>query len=233
DKSILEVRIVGINHATDIKVSDDKPAGLSFMATHRLPATAAFNLSGNNTGGWHGSPSSPEIPTNNPLRTRMQPGGSTWKTLPTELTGIIKPVKKLTNNVNGTIDKNYVGTAVTSTDDYLWLPSRSELAGDTKNFNSTTYPWTNQEGMQYEFFQDKVTDNDGANNTILKNMNLTQAGAAIVPDLPGVTCYGDGWWQRSCYPDGEPDFLASGSGGYPLGGNPASDRLGVVLGFSL
>ncbi|MEG1562099.1 MAG: hypothetical protein RR323_06830, partial [Raoultibacter sp.] len=159
----LSVRIIGINH--DDKV-DDKgkvigKAGLTFMATHSLPTAATFNSSGNNTGGWYGSPSSPAAPTNKPLRTRMQPGlGSDhdiWNSLPDALKvdGIIKPVKKLTNNVNGTIDKDYKGTAVTTTDDYLWLPSRSELAGDTEKFNATTYPWTNNEGKQYEFFQDK------------------------------------------------------------------------------
>ncbi|MEG0621272.1 MAG: hypothetical protein RR477_09130, partial [Raoultibacter sp.] len=98
------------------------------------------------------------------------------------------------------------------------------------------FTWLNDEGKQYEFFQGNVADNTGGNvNKVLVNMNQTQSGAAIVPDLPGVPCNSDIWWQRSCTPNDTTHFLASSSNGNPLDyySGYASYQLGVLLGFSL
>ncbi|MEG0621218.1 MAG: hypothetical protein RR477_08850, partial [Raoultibacter sp.] len=218
-----KVRIVGINHETDIKTSDGKTAGLTFMATHSLPKAAQINTTYTNVNGWKGSE----------LHPRMQPGSGSshdiWNTLVTadsKLTDVIKPVKKLTNNVNG----EYTGTAVTSTDDYLWLPSRSELAGNTLAFSSTTYPWTNREGNQYIFFSDrKVVDN--ATSTILDGMDKTQNGTQ--PSDHAGTVYVC-WWQRSCCPGNEIGFLLRYTTGYPGSNYGYPDyKLGVVPGFCL
>ncbi|MEG0620817.1 MAG: DUF6273 domain-containing protein, partial [Raoultibacter sp.] len=118
------------------------------------------------------------------------------------------------------------GTTVTTTDDYLWLPSRSELAGDTVKFGSPlTYPWTNTEGKQYEFFQDKVADNKS--NTILKSMDQKQDGK------PPSGALGTRWWERSCRPGHSDYFLRCYTDGNPGNYDYPNNSYGVVPGFSL
>ncbi|MEG0621264.1 MAG: DUF6273 domain-containing protein, partial [Raoultibacter sp.] len=159
------------------------------------------------------------------LYPKMQTGGKIWNTLPDDLkaTGIIKPVRKLTNNVKGDAAAS---TEPTETFDYLWLPSYKEVVGTTSALSSDTNHWINKEGSQYEFFANKGI-NGGGTYTILAGMDKTQneSGPSGADDTR--------WWERSCGP-GDPNyFVYCDTSGDPSGARRAGISYGVVLGFSL
>ncbi|MEG1831337.1 MAG: hypothetical protein RR204_05950, partial [Raoultibacter sp.] len=226
-ESILEVRIVGINH--DVKSDGTGTAGLTFLAVHSLHDAYRMNSSNTNSGGWEKSE----------LRKRMQPfdatdnnvkdiSGTIWDTLPADLRadGVIKKVNKQTSNKGG---EGTVGKDATPTKDKLWIPSYGELANkpDAANW-LTSYPWLAGEGSQYTFLKNKVpTPAPDSKYTILAGMDKTQGGGSPV----GYT--GTCWWERSCGPNDGTSFLLCGTSGDPTSGSSASYRYGVVLGFSL
>ena len=179
----LEYKIIGINH-DDLADSSGK-AGLTFLTTS-TGITSRMNATGTTAGGWEKSE----------LRAKMN-FGEIWSLMPSDFQSKVKPVRKLTNNVNGTDGH----AAVTATSDKLFLLSYSEIV-ETPYSGWSGYSWIGNEGTQYEAFKGKVTAN--------YNSNL----AIALPD--------HGWCERSVDPGTSTRFLLVGSGGDPSTGNHAT-----------
>ena len=171
----LEYRIIGINH--DDLADGSGKAGLTFLTTSTNIIYDA-NTTKTTTGGWEKSN----------LRQKMN-SGEIWNHMPSDFRSKVKPVRKLTNNVDGT-DKNAV---VTATTDKLFLLSYSEIV-ETPYNGMSAYSWIGKEGTQYEAFKGKVTNNY-SHNDCLK--------------------IGREWWERSLLPRYSDFFLFVNFGGCP------------------
>ena len=167
----LEYRIIGINH--DDLADGTGKAGLTFLTTSRN-ISSRMNATDTNAGGWEKLE----------LRAKMN-SGVIWNLMPADFQSKVKAVRKLANNVSGT-DKN---AAATATSDKLFLLSYSEFV--PTSYWASSYPWTSNEGTQYEAFKGKVTNNYNSNPAI---------------DIGGY------WWERSVYPGNSTCFLSVGSG---------------------
>ena len=188
----LEYRIIGIDH--DDLADGSGKAGLTFLTTS-TGIKSRMNAANNNAGGWEKSE----------LRAKMN-GGEIWNLMPSDFQSKVKPVRKLTNNVNGT-DKN---AAVTATSDRLFLLSYSEIV-ETPYGGWSGYSWIGNEGTQYEAFKGKVTNNYSGNDCLK---------------------IGDNWWERSVYPDYSAYFLNVDSNGDPSNFNDAASSCCVCPAFS-
>lgn len=152
DGQTLEYRIIGINH--DDLADGSGKAGLTFLTTS-TGIKSRVNATDTNAGGWEMSE----------LRTKMN-SGEIWNLMPSDFQSKVKPVRKLTNNVGGGANKN---AAVTATSDKLFLLSNAEIVPTSSWATSSwtsLYPWTSNEGTQYEAFKGKVTEYDGPNSAI-------------------------------------------------------------------
>lgn len=109
DGQTLEYKIIGINH--DDLADGSGKAGLTFLATS-TGIKSRVNATNTNAGGWEKSE----------LRAKMN-SGEIWNLMPSDFQSKVKPVRELTNNVDGT-DKN---AAVTATSDKLFMLSYSEI----------------------------------------------------------------------------------------------------------
>ena len=119
-------RIIGINH--DDLADGSGKAGLTFEATNGALGMQLMNATDTNDGGWEASE----------LRGRLN-SGDLWSLLPTELTGKVKAVTKMTDNKGG----GSAGTP-TATTDRVFLLSSTEVWG---NIDS--------DGTQYEYYSAK------------------------------------------------------------------------------
>ena len=183
DGQTLEYKIIGINH--DDLADGSGKAGLTFLATS-TGIKSRVNATNTNAGGWEKSE----------LRAKMN-SGEIWNLMPSDFQSKEKPVRKLTNNVDGT-DKN---AAVTATLDKLFMLSYSEIV-ETPYNGWSGYSWIGNEGTQYEAFKGKVTANYNSN--------------------PAIALPNHGWWGRSVDPGTSTRFLLVGSGGDPSTGNHAT-----------
>ena len=196
----LEYRLIGINH--DDLADGSGKAGLTFLTTSAT-ISSRMNAINANAGGWERSE----------LRQKMN-SGEIWNLIPSDFQSKVKAVRKLTNNVGGN-DKN---AAVTATTDKLFLLSYSEIVptsfwassypvptvpGTPTTNTSPIYPWTSNEGSQYEAFKGKVTENHSSNSAIAL----------------GDFCY---WWERSVGPNHSAGFLLVDGRGDPSGDNNAT-----------
>lgn len=176
DGQTLEYKIIGINH-DDLADASGK-AGLTFLTTStgirsRMNATAV------NAGGWEKSE----------LRAKMN-SGEIWNLMPSDFQSKVKAVRKLTNNVGGgSANKD---AAITATSDKLFLLSYSEIV--PTSYWASSYPWTSNEGTQYEAFKGSVTENHSANDCL--RIDVT-------------------WYERSVYPNDSADFLSVYMLGHP------------------
>ena len=177
----LTYRIIGINH--DDLADGSAKAGLTFLTTSTT-ISSRMNATNTNAGGWEKSE----------LRQKMN-SGEIWNLMPSDFQSKVKPVRKLTNNVNGT-DKN---AAVTATLDKLFLLSYSEIV--PTSYWASDYPWSSSEGAQYEAFKGKVTENYSGNDCLK---------------------IGNYWWERSATPNGSGNFLYVSSNGDPSHRNSAT-----------
>ena len=175
DGKTLQYRIIGINH--DDLADGTGKAGLTFLTTSTT-ISSRMNATDTNAGGWGKSE----------LRGKMN-SGEIWNLMPSDFQSKVKPVRKLTNNVNGT-DKN---AAVTVTSDKLFLLSYSEIV-KTPWSGWSAYSWIGKEGTQYEAFKGKVTNNYSSNDCL---------------------SIGGYWWERSVSPDDSARFLIVSSSGDP------------------
>ena len=192
DGKTLEYRIIGINH-DDLADASGK-AGLTFLTTSTT-ISSRMNASATNAGGWEKSE----------LRQKMN-SGEIWTLMPSDFQSKVKPVRKLTNNVNGT-DKN---AAVTATSDRLFLLSYSEIV-ETPYSGWSGYSWIGNEGTQYEAFKGKVTANYSGNDCLK---------------------IGNYWWERSVNPHDSTDFLNVYSNGDPSYHGSATSSYCVCPAFS-
>ena len=174
DGQTLDYLIIGINH--DDLADGSGKAGLTFLTTS-TDIQSRMNATDTNAGGWEKSE----------LRAKMN-SGEIWSLMPSDFQSKVKPVRKLTNNVNGT-DKN---AAVTATSDKLFLLSYSEIV--PTSCWASNYPWTSSEGTQYEAFKGKVTENYSGNESLK---------------------IGDRWWERSVNSSHSNSFLGIYSYGDP------------------
>lgn len=133
------------------------------------------------------------------LRAKMN-SGEIWNLMPSDFQSKVKPVRKLTNNVDGA-DKN---AAITATTDKLFLLSYSEIVETPQiSFGWSEYPWIGKEGTQYEAFRDKDINNNGDNDCL----TLPARGE---------------WWERSLHPQYSVFFGSVGNDGFPGNSNFAA-----------
>ena len=188
DGQTLKYRIIGINH--DDLADGSGKAGLTFLTTS-TGMRSQMNATKMNEGGWEKSD----------LRRKMN-SGEIWNLMPSEFKSKVKPVTKLTNNING----DYTGRNVTATSDRLFLLSCYEIVPQSYGWG-THYPWTFSEGFQYEAFKDKVSGSGTTNDCL----NI------------GVS-----WWERTVYINSESTFSSVWSGsGHASYSMYASDSLCV------
>lgn len=199
DGQVLHFRLVGVWH-DDASTASGK-AGLTFLATnvayrHRMAPGQAT------TGGWEGSE----------LRAWMN--SDLLALLPEEVSSVIEPVYKHSNNDGKTTSSD----CVTSTADRLWAPSIVELCGpvswtfDSDPENSGYYNAVfNAEGEQYAAF--------------------TQASIVSDEDNAALS-YGGEWWLRSTAASTGRGRRVSASGN-PSSFGDSSDDVGVIPGFCL
>ena len=191
DGKTLQYRIIGIDH--DDLADGSGKAGLTFLTTS-TNISSRMNATNTNAGGWEKSE----------LRGKMN-SGEIWNLMPSDFQSKVKPVRKLTNNVNGT-DKN---AAVTATSDKLFLLSYSEIV--PTSYWASSYPWTSSEGTQYEAFKGKVTNNYSGNDCLK---------------------IGDSWWERSAVPGSSLNFHRVYSNGDPSSNSRATNSYCVCPAFS-
>ena len=176
DGQTLEYRIIGIDH--DDLADGSGKAGLTFLTTS-TGIKSRMNATDTNAGGWEKSE----------LRTKMN-SGEVWNLMPSDFQSKVKSVKKLTNNIGGgSANKD---AAITATSDKLFLLSYSEIV--PTSYWASSYPWTSNEGTQYEAFKGKVTNNYSGNDCLK---------------------IGSDWWERSANPGNSDYFLLVGSNGDP------------------
>lgn len=131
-----------------------------------------MNATCTNVGGWEKSE----------LRQKMN-SGEIWNVMSAAFQSKVKPVRKLTNNVDGKTKD----AAVTATNDKLFLLSYSEMVDAPYSYWGQNYPWISSEGTQYEAFKGKISV-------------FSKSGLASSPN-------GKEWWQRSPHPGDSNGFL--------------------------
>lgn len=196
------VQIAGFCH--DTKTEGGK-AGLTFVFCDAI-AKRPMNTASTNAGGWEASS----------LRSWL--GSEGVLLLPYDLQARLVAVDKLSNNTGETMTSK----AVTTTSDYLWLFSLTELCGTLDGdalptadvYESAIF---DAEGTQYELFQNA-------------DINLFSANSALVKQ------FGQGassWWERSANPASSNQFLNVQPNGTPYSLELAEGEGGVLPGFCL
>ncbi|MCR4871431.1 MAG: DUF6273 domain-containing protein [Atopobiaceae bacterium] len=206
----VEARLVGILH--DTRADGQGRAALTFQV---FPiAVRRFNPTASSTGGWQGSE----------LRAWLAQDGMAL--LPPELSERILPVRKSTDNTG----KTDTTSAVTTTDDALWLFSCREVCGEI-NWLEEEFGYLsdgadamlNAEGTQYEGFRQAGVDQYSDSDPYL-----------ILPfrgeDVP--------WWYRTPYAFEflavtDDTFYQVTATGYASATNLADSEAGVSFGFCL
>ena len=202
DGTTLNMRLVDIMH--DDLASGSGQASMTFLAANvshhgrMAPATTT-------DGGWESSE----------MRSWMS--STLYNQLPSEVSGLVVPVSKYSNNVG----KTRSTSCVTSTTDYLWLPSIVELCGpvnwsySSDESNSAYYNSVfNAEGSQFAYYSQQAIQKADDNN---RNDCLA---------------LGEIWWMRST-------AASRGRGRYvTAAGDPSkygdsNDSHGVVVGFCI
>lgn len=219
DGTVARVTVVGLRH--DERADGTGVAGLTLMASPI--SSQPMNAEATNAGGWEAST----------LRAWLASDGMAL--VPDELSSLIVPVTKLTNNAGVTSD----ASAVTQTTDSLWLFSAVEVCGPVTwfvdEFGDEPNVWTgyvdysvydsliSSEGSQYEYFSAQGVTGGSDPNGVLS----LAYGTSLVP-----------WWYRTPYPytytgEDESFFYQVMSSGFPSSVGIASDAAGVTVGFCL
>ena len=194
DGTRMEFRIVGINHDdrswAQTDKGDVKKAGITMQSVGLLPKTYQMNETATNNGGWRDSA----------LRASMNEASGEINQLFTDMLPYVATVDKLTKNRDdGTqSESDLVNISASATADKLWIMSYVEIVESTRG----TWKCLEGEGQQYEFWNGKVTANDGDNDCLKKN------------------CIGDyfayAWWERSVAPSNKMYFAYASNKGNPL-----------------
>ena len=192
------VQIIGFAH--DDKTGGGK-AGITFIFGDCV-AEASMNPTDTSAGGWEASQ----------MRAYLN---SDWRAqLPEDLSAVIVPVDKLTNNVGETQN----ASSVTATSDLLWLSSITELCGAIDWYKDSAYnDVLNAEGSKYKLFRD----------TAVNSMVSTEILVRKLQGSSGI------WWVRSPHSGSSVVFQRVDSSGVLGGGNGAGESYGVVPGFCI
>lgn len=192
DGTRMEFRIVGINHDDRSWAQEDKgdvkKAGITMQSVGLLPKTYQMNETDTNEGGWKASA----------LRANMNDASGEINGLFADLLPYVAKVEKLSKNVSG-VDVS-AETAVTTTNDQLWIMSYSELCG--KKYSSM--PNLGNEGSTYEYWKNVGTLYPGGSNEALKKIGVGTAGVS-------------NWWERSVFIGGS-GFYCVDLNGKPVQG---------------
>lgn len=199
DGKTVHMRLVGVWH--DRADTASGRAGLSFLSDG-IVTRRAMHAQDTIDGGWEASD----------MRSWLSQ--SLERSLPSEVSSVIFPVHKKSNNVGET----RTASSVTETTERLWLPSVIEICGpvywtyESDPSNSDAYNSVhNAEGSQYEAFAQMGIDNFGSN---------------------GSLALGGDWWLRSVAPpQGKGRYV--GDDGNPSYFGRATREHGVVVGFCL
>lgn len=180
---------------------DSDGSAVTFMATHALPSAKQINPvssdgKSTNAGGWSASV----------LKSSMISGGDVYSGLG-DLAKNAKVLSKSSSSYNS--DDGWVVT--TSINNQIWLLSYSEVFGE--DGDRVDVGAFNNEGSQYSWFANKITNSDGYNSAI-SSIDKTRSG-----DSP-KNSNSPNWWHRSplittssCFgtinTNGAPDDLGS------------------------
>ena len=178
--------IVGFNH--DDRADGKGKAGITFMVGGAPVLDACVNSDGANSGGWKDS----DI--------RKTLNKKVLASMPKDLRKSIVKVTKLTNNTGVTTD----ASAVTSTEDSLWLPSMTEL-----------------------FFKDELEESIGSDHS--DTFGVYEAEGSLY-DVWHKT--DDTAWTRSCDASESGSFQVY-KGIKPYGTSESSKAYGIYPGFCL
>lgn len=202
------VQIAGFAH--DDKTSGGK-AGITFIFGESI-AEAPMNTTDTNAGDWEGSQ----------MRAYLNSDGMAL--LPDELSSVVVPVDKLSNNVGET----ETTSSVTVTSDSLWLFSLPELGGNVPEdrigdgyglYEDIYVRVFDAAGFQYKLFRDAGASMSNSDNAILVK---TQTDTYSF------------WWLRTSDSRDSYNFLRVDQHGYvPAGGDAADFQRGVVPGFCI
>ena len=208
DGTQTDVQIAGFAH--DDKTSGGK-AGITFIFGESI-AEAPMNTTDTNAGGWEGSQ----------MRAYLNSDGMAL--LPDELSSVVVPVDKLSNNVGET----ETTSSVTVTSDSLWLFSLPELGGNVPEdrigdgyglYEDIYVRVFDAAGFQYKLFRDAGASMSNSDNAILVK---TQTDTYSF------------WWLRTSDSRDSYNFLRVDQHGYvPAGGDAADFQRGVVPGFCI
>lgn len=110
---VITLTIIGFNH-DDLSDGTGK-AGITFQMKNLLATTYNMNSSDTNSGSWGSSA----------MRTRLQPNGGIYETLPSDVKSVIRPVNKITSAGGSS-------TSLVTTSDYAFLLSEIEIFGALK-----------------------------------------------------------------------------------------------------
>ena len=212
DNTFAHVRVIGVR--ADSAADGSGVRGLTLMAY--LIAEEPMNETPSYEGGGEGS------------RMRSWLADEGMALLPEDLSSLLVPVSKLTNNAGRTSET----ADVTQTQDALWLLSAHEVCGDVAwftteyggNFGAASYDAVvNSEGTQYEWFLEQGVTQEGGPAGLLA---LTWRDASRP------------WWLRSPYPmdytgQNADCFYQVSTTGYPASVGVADSKAGVCIGFCL
>lgn len=204
DGQTYNVRIVGFSH-DDITGGVGK-AGITWQFVDLLNDAYPMNDTDTNAGGWRDSA----------LRANMN-SGKIWSQVPETLQKDILAVDKLSKNRDDGTKTNSALKKITATatSDKLWIMSYPEIVETC--FSS--WNGLEGEGVQYEYWNGKVTNNYNNNDCLRK----------CHPDTSSKYV----WWERSVHPTGDGLFLYVSVSGDPGGNGNATNTLGLAPCFSM
>lgn len=215
DSRALDVRVAGIAH--DDKSDGSGKAGITFMTVGAIDILP-MNDEATVEGGWESS------------SLRLKLANEQKGRLDKELSDVLVPVDKLTNNV-GLTDST---ESITPTSDELWVFSTHEVCGDV-SWDSDEYQgkrgyedldgMLNAEGEQYEFFVQSGVTGESDPNHVLTLAESTGASP---------------WWYRTPHAFEFQGYGDTGSTGYfyrvadsgfPKSEGSPEEPASVVVGF--
>ncbi|MDO4537543.1 MAG: DUF6273 domain-containing protein [Coriobacteriales bacterium] len=199
DGTTMHMRVVGVWH--DKADTASGRAGLTFLSDG-IVMRHSLDGAGTIDGGWEAS------------GMRSWLAGDVWGMMPAEVSSLIVPAYKLTNNVGNTRTLD----CISETKDLLWIPSIVELSGPVD--------WEYQSNPANNGLYNSIFNAEGSQYLAFAQKSIISYSSNSVLSL------GQDWWLRSTSP-------ATGRGRYVSSdGDPscyieANLEKGVVVGFCL
>ncbi len=216
ENAYVEFRIIQVgehlNTEGDSTSGDDSV--ITFMACHSLPTAQKMNSSSSNSDGWGNS-----YMKNTVMKNYVAKGLSGLTS------AAMYPYKKVTTGYYISSKSIWDGDVTTTKTDQFWLLSYSEIFGNSSSSFVGTY--CKDEGTQYTWFKDKIT-NIKSNNKALKSMDFTRQASGAYSDK---SLYA-GFWLRSPDINVGSKFIYVGNAGYSDSFS-AGTNIGVVPAFAM